>query len=78
MPVWADGKDAVTYAEVAHVVATIIHDCTAGSRPLRRQIEELKGECVDQNASEQVVSNPLSSLPSLHNAAVRAVTQGCD
>ena len=52
---YADGEDAVTYAEAAHVVATLIDDCVArlDCVRLRPQIEELRHGHIHQYAGEQ-------------------------
>lgn len=52
---YADGEDAITYAEAAHVVTTLIDDCVARLDPvqLRPQIEELKRGRADQHTVGQ-------------------------
>jgi hypothetical protein len=55
---YADGEDAVTYAEAAHVVATLIDDCVArlDSVRLRPQIEEFERGYIHQYLGEQLDS----------------------
>ena len=55
---YADGEDAITYAEAAHVVATLIDDAVArlDLLQLRPQIEELKRRGIDESVGEQLNS----------------------
>src|SRR5215204_944817 len=59
---YADDENAVTYAEAAHVVATLIDDCVArlDSVQLRPQIEELKRGRIHQDLGEQLDSGSLN------------------
>ena len=55
---YAEGEDSVTYAEAAHVVATLIDDSVARLDliQLRPQIEELKRGYIDASVREQLDS----------------------